>query len=134
MLRTIKCVSVILVALSLVWGDGTAYADGRDRVMNAIGNLLAAIITTPLADEVVRTTDTTDQIERSRSPIDVREWSSDAHSVKEKLIFPDQLFICLKCFQDSILYDGIPQAGFKEGELFLNQILHNKVRHLGKDK
>ena len=35
MLQTIKCVGVILVALCLVWGDGTAYADGRNRVGTA---------------------------------------------------------------------------------------------------
>ena len=35
MLRIIKCVCVILVALCLVWGNGTAYADGRNRAGTA---------------------------------------------------------------------------------------------------
>jgi hypothetical protein len=67
------------------WTFDVVCIDGRDRVMNAIGNLLVAIVTTPLADEVIHTTDTTDLIERSQSPFDVREWSSDAYSVKKRL-------------------------------------------------
>jgi len=53
------------------WSFDVVCTDGRDRVMNAIGNLLVAIITTPLADEVIHTIDRTDLIELSQSAIDV---------------------------------------------------------------
>jgi hypothetical protein len=59
------------------WTFDFVCTDGRDRVMNAIGSLLAAIIATPFADEVVRTIETTDLIERSLAAIDFGERSND---------------------------------------------------------